>query len=77
MINVNTGVIMDFADIDAVWKEVGEPLDHANLNDTLGGNATSEHLAIYLLAQLVQRLPGLRTVRVLETDSGGAIARFA
>lgn len=68
---------MDFADIDAVWKQIGEPLDHSNLNDILGSNATSEHLAIYLIAQLVQKLPGLRTVRVLETESGGAIARFA
>lgn len=76
-INTNTGVIMDFADIDVVWRRVGDPLDHTNLNDTLGDNATSEHLAVYLFAQLRQWLPTLRSVRVMETESGGAIVEAA
>lgn len=75
-LNMATGVIVDFANIDAAWREIGEPLDHSNLNEAIGNNATSEHLAIYLLAQLTQKLPWIKSVRVLETESGGAIAEY-
>lgn len=68
-----TGMVIDFGDLSAVWKEHLEPLlDHRFLNDTLPVPVTTaEHIAGWILIRFREQLDtGLDlTVRVWETPS--------
>lgn len=67
------GMVMDFADVDAVAKPVIDALDHRCLNDFYP-NPTSELIAVGLWEQLADSLP-LSVVTVSETDRSSAIFR--
>lgn len=62
------GWIVDFADVDRVFKPLIEQLDHSRLNDTLP-NPTAELVAAWLAERSL--CAGLVEVTVWETDRGG------
>lgn len=51
-ININTGMIVDFKDIDKLVKPIIDKLDHHLLNDIVG-NPTCENLLQYIGDQLL------------------------
>lgn len=66
------GWVRDFADIEAAWRPIHAALDHRYLNDIAGlENPTSENLVVWLWRQLKPALPGLSTIRVMETHDSG------
>ena len=64
------GWIMDFADIAKAWKPVHEQVDHRFLNE-LVPNPTAENLVVWLWARLVDRVPGLSAIELLESSTTG------
>src|SRR5262245_42698456 len=67
-VNVETGFLMDFGDVDRVVHPIVERLDHFYLNEIEGlENPTSEMLAIWLWQRLRGALPLLAAVTVAET----------
>lgn len=71
------GVVIDFDTVKAAWRPIRERLDHKNINNVVGANATSELLAVYIFGQLGMSIPGLCRVEVRETDKCGAIMEVA
>ena len=69
----NEGWIMDFNDIDKLFKEkVYKTLDHKYLNDIDGlSNPTTEHIAMWIWKKLENDLSGLSSVSVSEGNSYG------
>ena len=71
-VGVDTGWVMDFADIKAAFAPLFEALDHRYLNDIEGlDNPTSENLAIWIWQRLQPALPLLSRVVVHETCTSG------
>ena len=69
----HTGMVCDYADITASWREhCHNRLDHGIVNDILGDQATAERLAIWIWAQ-IRDLPELWEVEVCETRNTSAI----
>ncbi|WP_026422584.1 6-carboxytetrahydropterin synthase QueD [Actinokineospora inagensis] len=69
------GWVMDFGDLKAAVKPVIAELDHYYLNEIPGlENPTSEILARWLWARLVDALP-LSTITVRETCTSGCTYR--
>ncbi len=68
------GWVVDFDDIAQAFKPLFDQLDHRYLNDIPGlENPTSENLAIWIWARIVQRLPGLSKVVVAATCNSGCV----
>jgi 6-pyruvoyltetrahydropterin/6-carboxytetrahydropterin synthase len=62
-----TGWVVDFDDMETVWRGVHEQLDHRLLNEVDGlSNPTTEHIALWLLARL--RFPGAQVLRVSVSE---------
>lgn len=73
---VETGWVMDFADLKKVWKPLHEILDHRYLNDIPGlENPTSEILAGWIWDKLAPALPELSAISVRETCTAGCLYR--
>ncbi len=71
-VGAQTGWVMDFADLKQAFRPLFEQLDHHLLNDIEGlENPTSENLARWIWARLVESLPGLSKVVVQETCNAG------
>jgi len=69
-----TGWVMDFAEMKAIFKPVYDQLDHHYLNDIPGlENPTSEVLAKWLWDQLKPDIPLLSKVVINETCTSGTI----
>ena len=67
-----SGWVMDFADLKAVFRPLYEQLDHHYLNEVEGlENPTSERLARWIGERLQPRLPSLAEVVVHETCTSG------
>jgi 6-pyruvoyltetrahydropterin/6-carboxytetrahydropterin synthase len=67
-----SGWVMDFGDIKAVFQPLHERLDHHYLNEVEGlENPTSERLAIWIWERLRPALPALSQVVVHETCTSG------
>lgn len=67
-----TGWVMDFADMKAVFQPIYDRLDHHYLNDIPGlENPTSEMLAQWIWRQLKPGLPLLAEIVVHETCTSG------
>ncbi len=63
------GWLIDFGEIDRVWKPLRERLDHAVLNDLDGlDNPTCENLTRWLWDRVKPHLPMLTRVTVWETQ---------
>jgi len=75
-IDVQTGWVQDFGDLKAAFAPISERLDHYYLNDVPGlENPTSEVLAVWIWAEIVDALPGLSRVEVRETCTSGCVYR--
>lgn len=74
-VDTATNISIPFDEIEKAWRKVGEPLDHTDLNDKFGPNATTELLAIYLHGQMGVTLGYECSIEVKETESSGVIIR--
>ncbi len=67
-VNPETGWLIDFGELEDIWRPVYETLDHHYLNDVPGlENPTSEILAKWLWDRLKPTLPTLDQVTLFET----------
>lgn len=66
-VDPESGLALDFSDLaQSVRRAVLESLDHRCLNDVLD-NPTAERLAAWIWTRLVEALPGLVEIELLET----------
>lgn len=73
-VGVETGWVLDFADIKAAFAPLLEQLDHRCLNEIEGlENPTSENIARWIWTRLHPVLSGLHKVVVRETCTSGCI----
>jgi 6-pyruvoyltetrahydropterin/6-carboxytetrahydropterin synthase len=71
-----TAWVQDFGDLKAAFKPLEENLDHHYLNEVPGlENPTSEVLAKWIWDNLVDHLPMLSAVTVMETCTSGCVYR--
>jgi 6-pyruvoyltetrahydropterin/6-carboxytetrahydropterin synthase len=71
-----SGWVVDFADIKAVFAPLEKMLDHNYLNDLPGlENPTSEILAMWIWDRVYSDLPGLSAIVVRETCTSGCVYR--
>ncbi|GAB3333823.1 6-carboxytetrahydropterin synthase QueD [Micromonospora halotolerans] len=74
-VGASSGWVMDFGDIKAAFRPLLDQLDHYYLNEVPGlENPTSEVLAQWIWARLVDQLP-LSAIMVRETCTSGAVYR--
>lgn len=75
-VGVETGWVLDFADIKAAFAPLDAMLDHHYLNEIAGlENPTSENLARWIWDRLAPKLPLLSGVLVRETCTSGCVYR--
>lgn len=75
-VDMRTGFVVDFADVQHAFAPVHDALDHRFLNDVPGlENPTSENLAVWIWGRLIRSLPGLSAVEVTETGASGVVFR--
>ena len=68
------GWVLDFAELDGVFRPLAERLDHNLLNEVPGlQNPTCENLARWIWQALSSRLPPLASVRVWETEAASVL----
>jgi 6-pyruvoyltetrahydropterin/6-carboxytetrahydropterin synthase len=71
------GMVVDFAEIKALWKLELEPLlDHKDLNESLEGmipETTAECLAVFICAQYRAKHFPVKEVEVWETETSKAV----
>lgn len=73
-VGVDTGWVIDFADIAAALKPIIDQLDHYYLNEIPGlENPTSENLARWIWQRIRPALPLLSRIVVKETCTSGCI----
>jgi len=71
---IESGWVMDFAEVKAAFAPLLEQLDHRCLNEVAGlENPTSERLATWIWAALKPTLPALSKLVVHETCTSGCI----
>ena len=67
-IDMTTGWLIDYHEIEAAWQPVHDALDHQHLNEVPGlDNPTSEMLAVWIWSHLTPRIDGLLKITVHET----------
>jgi 6-pyruvoyltetrahydropterin/6-carboxytetrahydropterin synthase len=70
------GWLMDYAEIQAIFRPIWERLDHRYLNEISGlENPTSENLAAWIWKELKPLLPSLVEVVVAETCTAKCVYR--
>jgi 6-pyruvoyltetrahydropterin/6-carboxytetrahydropterin synthase len=73
---VDSGWVLDFADIKTAFAPLHEQLDHFYLNEIAGlENPTSENIAHWIWERLETSLPLLSAVEIRETCTSGCIYR--
>lgn len=73
-VGVDTGWVLDFAEIKEAFAPLFAQLDHNYLNEIDGlSNPTSENLAKWVWDRMRPRLPSLSKVVVRETCTSGCI----
>jgi 6-pyruvoyltetrahydropterin/6-carboxytetrahydropterin synthase len=71
-----TGMLVDFFEVDRAFQPVFDQLDHHYLNEIEGlENPTSENLARWLWERVAPATPGLSRVVVRETCDTGCVYR--
>jgi 6-pyruvoyltetrahydropterin/6-carboxytetrahydropterin synthase len=71
---VESGWVLDFAELKSIIHSAVELLDHHILNEIAGlENPTAENLAIWIWNKIKGQLPGLYEVHVNETEESGCI----
>ncbi|MFG1478586.1 6-carboxytetrahydropterin synthase QueD [Xanthobacter sp. V4C-4] len=72
-VDLHTGFVADFFDIEAVFAPLLAQLDHYCLNDVAGlENPTAENIAVWIWTRVKPALPQLASVRVFETPLSSA-----
>ena len=72
----DTGWVMDYADLKAVFQPIHDQIDHNYLNEIPGlENPTSERLAVWLWNELKPRLPLLSELVIAETCTSRCVYR--
>lgn len=67
-VDMESGWLIDYHDIEAAWAPLHTALDHRHLNEIDGlENPTSEMLAIWIWTRLAPTLPGLLRITIHET----------
>src|SRR5437868_14035616 len=67
-VDPQTGWLMDFAELKALFKPLEELLDHRFLNEIPGlENSTSENIARWIWHRLKPQLPAMHSITVHET----------
>ena len=75
-VDVETGWLMDFADIGRIASPVQDELDHHYLNEIPGlENPTAEVLAAWIWSRVAPELPQLKSVTVRETCTSACVYR--
>lgn len=70
-VDPETGMVLDFAEIQAAFEPLRDRLDHYYLNEVDGlANPTSENLAQWIWDRLAPTLP-LRKIVIRETCTSG------
>lgn len=70
------GWLMDYADIQKIFRPIWERLDHHYLNEIPGlENPTSENIAVWIWNELKPHLPQLVEVVVAETCTARCVYR--
>lgn len=73
-VGLETGWVMDFADVKEAFQPLFDALDHHYLNEVEGlWNPTSENLARWIWRRLKPALPTLSKVIVNETCTSGCV----
>ncbi|MFK7863954.1 MAG: 6-carboxytetrahydropterin synthase QueD [Pseudohongiellaceae bacterium] len=71
-VDVESGWVIDFAEISTAFKPILKQLDHYYLNDISGlENPTSENLAKWIWQRLKPGLPLLSEIEIKETCNSG------
>src|SRR5690348_10955649 len=71
-----TGWVMDFADIQTVFRPIYQQLDHYYLNEIEGlENPTSENIVRWIWQRLKPLLPQLSQITLWETCTSGCTYR--
>lgn len=73
-VNPQSGWVVDYAEIKAVWEEVKKLLDHKCLNDVIE-NSTCENLAMFIRDALYKAEYGriLKRIEIRETERCGVV----
>jgi 6-pyruvoyltetrahydropterin/6-carboxytetrahydropterin synthase len=67
-IDLESGFVVDFLDIEAVFASILDQLDHRTLNEVAGlENPTAENIAIWVFDRVRPLIPSLCGVRLYET----------
>lgn len=61
------GFVRDFGDLVPIGLYIDNTLDHRHLNDVMGDNPTSEHLAALIYGAAQAQVGGIAEVAVSET----------
>lgn len=62
------GMVMDFKELKKIAKEHAiDKLDHTHLNDIME-NPSAENMAVWIWKNLKNHLPGLKNIKIFETD---------
>jgi 6-pyruvoyltetrahydropterin/6-carboxytetrahydropterin synthase len=70
------GWLMDYGEVQAIFRPVWERLDHRYLNEVAGlENPTSENIAAWIWKELKPALPMLVEVAVAETCTARCVYR--
>jgi 6-pyruvoyltetrahydropterin/6-carboxytetrahydropterin synthase len=70
------GWLMDYANLSAAFKPIGDKLDHRYLNEVPGlENPTSEIIAVWIWRRLKPKLPALTEIVVAETCTARCVYR--
>lgn len=64
-----TGMVMDFADLDAIIDPIIDRLDHQCLNHVLDIEPTAENLATYIGRRMSDRIDDIAIITIYETPT--------
>ena len=75
-IDKNTGLVIDFQEIENAFNPIKKILDHSFLNKIEGlSNPTSENICIWIWDKIESSIPNICEIEIKETDSTGCIYR--
>ena len=75
-LNKSTGFVMDVFDIDKYFKKIHIQIDHKILNEIDGlENPTSENICIWIWNRLINDIPNLYKIEIMENSVTGFIYR--
>lgn len=73
-LDAKTGMLIDFADVDAALRPVLDALDHHDLNELPGlENPTTEHVAMWIWARAKAALPRMTRIELRESATAGVV----